>query len=317
MSSALSGAVHGKFLWFNGKIVPWEEGKIHMSAPKYWSIVDALRAYPSAIEPNESYIIRFDDHMKRWYKDLRFYGIPVKYTADDIRQATIEVTKANDFHGDVHYILEATMANSNPPFEAHVAIMPRSNPTHLPPSPTFQARKAIVSSWRRISPDSMPPDVKCWANYGNSALATLEAMKQGADMAIFLDHRGFVSEFTRACLVAVKHGKIVTPPTYASILDGLTRASLLTFAADLGLETEERDITRYQLYGMDEVFAIGSGAEIIPFKEIDGFTIGIGDTGPITKQVGTYYHDIVSGKVEKYRSWLLPVYKQVTPQIKV
>jgi len=305
----LSSITPGKFLWLDGKLMPWDDAKIHVTTPKYWGVFEGIRAYPSAVEPNELYIFRWDAHMKRFKKSVSTYHIPLKYTIDDLEKATIETFRACDFHGDVHFYVEAFMTKTTPPFVSSVAIYPRSYPTHLPPSKDFIGKTAIVSSWRRVGTDALPVDAKCWSNYGNSALASLEALRQGVDYAILLDRRGFVSEFTGANIAIVKRGKIYTPPLYASILDGITRDSLLEFVPDLGLKIEERDFTRVELCSADEVFGFGSGWEIMPIKEIDGITIGTGDVGPVTQRIGQYYHDIVQGKVSKYKHWLLPVYK--------
>jgi branched-chain amino acid aminotransferase len=169
-------------------------------------------------------------------------------------------------------------------------------------------RRYMVSSWRRISSDALPPQSKSWANYANSGLATREASRLGYDGAIFLDNRGFVSEGTGACLMIVRNGKVITPPVTASILESVTRGKFIEFIdEDLGIPVVVRDFTRVELYAADEVFLCGTGYEVTPLTSIDDITIGSEYPGPISKKIADHYSEILEGKIEKRKNWLTSV----------
>jgi branched-chain amino acid aminotransferase len=168
-------------------------------------------------------------------------------------------------------------------------------------------RRFMVSSWRRISSDALPPQAKSWANYANSMLAIREARRCGYNNAVFLDKRGFVSESTLACLMMVRDGKAITTPVAASILESVTRGCFIEFIPDLGFPVEVRDVTRVELYASDEAFLCGTGGECTPITSIDDLKLGKEYPGPITKQIAEYYSEILAGNVEKYKHWLTPV----------
>jgi branched-chain amino acid aminotransferase len=170
-----------------------------------------------------------------------------------------------------------------------------------------EERRFMVSSWRRLSSDALPPQAKSWANYQNSMHAIREAKRCGYDNAVFLDKRGFVSEGTLACLMVVRDGKVITPPVTASILESVTRGCFIEFIPDLGIPVEVKDFTRVELYASDEAFLCGTGGECTPITSIDDIKFGKGYPGPITKQVAEYYTEILAGNVKKYKHWLTPV----------
>jgi branched-chain amino acid aminotransferase len=167
--------------------------------------------------------------------------------------------------------------------------------------------RAKVSSWRRISPESLIPSAKASGQYLNSVLAKIESQKAGYEEAILLDDHGRVCEGTGENIFVVWEGRIITPPAAASILDGITRKSVIQIARDLGVEVIERDIARAELYLADEVFMTGTAAELVPVREIDDHAIGAGKPGPITQAVQTNFEDALVGRSERYRDWLDPV----------
>jgi branched-chain amino acid aminotransferase len=167
--------------------------------------------------------------------------------------------------------------------------------------------RAKVSSWRRISPDSLIPHAKACGQYLNSILAKTESAKAGYEEAILLDQRGFVCEGSGENIFVVRDGQILTPPHAASILDGINRKSIIQIARDLGYTVVERDIARAELYLAEEVFLTGTAAELVPVREIDDHDVGTGKPGEITKAVQTAFHDALYGRTERYREWLDPV----------
>jgi branched-chain amino acid aminotransferase len=164
--------------------------------------------------------------------------------------------------------------------------------------------RAKVSSWRRISSDSLIPHAKASGQYLNSVLAKVESVKAGYEESILLDSRGFVCEGTGENIFIVREGTILTPPQNAGILDGISRKSILQIARDLGYEVVERDLARAELYLADEVFMSGTAAEMVPVREIDDHRIGDGVAGPVTRAVQTVFVDALHGRDERYREWL-------------
>ena len=167
--------------------------------------------------------------------------------------------------------------------------------------------RAKVSSWRRISPDSLIPHAKASGQYLNSILAKIESHKAGYEEAILLDDKGYVCEGSGENIFVVRDGRIVTPGQTASILDGINRKSIIQIARDLGFEVVERDLARAELYLADEVFVSGTAAELTPLREIDDHAIGDGRPGEITRAVQAAFEDALHGRSERYREWLDPV----------
>jgi branched-chain amino acid aminotransferase len=167
--------------------------------------------------------------------------------------------------------------------------------------------RAKVSSWRRISPSSLIPAAKASGQYLNSVLAKIESVKAGYEEAILLDDHDHVCEGSGENIFVVWEGRIITPPPAASILDGITRKSVLQIAADLGIEVIQRDVARAELYLADEVFMTGTAAELVPVREIDDHAVGGGEPGEITRAVQTVFEDALHGRDERYRGWLDPV----------
>jgi branched-chain amino acid aminotransferase len=164
--------------------------------------------------------------------------------------------------------------------------------------------RAKVSSWRRISPDSLIPHAKASGQYLNSVLAKVESHKAGYDEAILLDDLGRVCEGSGENIFVVRDGRIVTPPQTASILDGINRKSLIEIARDLGYEVIERDLARAELYLADEIFMTGTAAELVPVREVDDHPVGSGQPGPMTRELQQTFEDALYGRAERYLDWL-------------
>jgi branched-chain amino acid aminotransferase len=223
-------------------------------------------------------------------------------------EATRKTIRANGFKTNV-YIQPRVWPKAGAPEEVHVVIPVWTFETVLgKDNQQFSKnRRFMISSWRRIASDALPAQAKTWANYGNSALAVREAERMGYDGAIFLDNRGFVSEGTGACIMVVRNGKVITPPVTASILESVTRDTLLKIIPeDLGVPVEVRDLARVELYASDEALLCGTGWEITPMASIDDLALGKEYPGSVTRRIAGYYSDIVAGKVEKHKEWLTP-----------
>jgi branched-chain amino acid aminotransferase len=312
----MSEAFHGaEYCWMNGEIVETERALVSAMEPIYLGIFEGIKAYVEGDVLGEGSlnIFGWKPHIDRLWRSAAVNGLKISYTKEELLEATREAIRANGFRTNVYIqprIWPKAGTGRYLAKEFHVVVPTWKFGTLLGRgNPRFgEDRRYMISSWRRISSDALPPQAKSWANYANSGLATREAVRLGYDGAIFLDSRGFVSEGTGACLMAVRDGKVVTPPVTASILESVTRGRLIEFIAeDLGIPVEVRDLTRVELYASDEVFLCGTGAEVTPITSIDDLKIGEEYPGPITAKVAGHYAEILAGNVEERREWLTPV----------
>ncbi|MCC6031340.1 MAG: branched-chain amino acid transaminase [Pyrobaculum sp.] len=297
------------YVWLDGRIVKWEDAKIHVltHALHYGtSIFEGIRAYWTG---KDLLIFRLDDHVDRMFRSAKILGVKVPYTADEVRRAIIETLRANSFREDVYirpllFVSTPTVTLDVRMLEVSLAVIAFPFGKYLPP----EGIRAAVVSWRRVSNTMLPVMAKIGGIYVNSVLALVEARNKGFDEAILMDANGYIAEGSGENVFIVRKGKIYTPPTYASILEGITRDTVIKLATDEGMYVEERPIAREEIYIADEVFLVGTAAEITPVVEIDGRTIGDGKPGPVTKKLAELYAKVVRGQVEKYLRWVTPVY---------
>ncbi|MCA9832569.1 MAG: branched-chain amino acid transaminase [Thermomicrobiales bacterium] len=304
---------HPEYLWRNGELVKWEDATIHLT-DLAWGAVGAvfegIRAYTTA-DGQGLNVFRLPEHMQRLRDSSRLVRLPLSYSVDDLIGFTIELLRANNVHEDTYIFplvhIGGDHAQRNDPRSLVAAMYMRHNPsvTHLC---TGLAHHARVSSWTRISDNVMPPRIKNISNYRNGQLANYEAKLDGYDSAILLGPQGKVSEAPGACLMMVRHGKLITPDTTSGILDSITRNAVITLATDLGIEVVERTVDRTELYLADEVFLCGTAAEITSITQIDHFAIGSGEMGPVTSQLESLLLSIFRGENADYAHWLTPVY---------
>ena len=314
MSAAFNGA---KYCWMNGKIIETEKALVSAMEPIFLGIFEGIKAYVEGdvLSEGNLNIFQWKPHIDRLWRSATICGLKIKYSKEELLEATKETIKANGFKTNV-YIQPRLWPKAGSgmsryfPEEFHLVIPTWLFNTRLgKKNPRFSdERRFIVSSWRRISSDALPPQAKCWANYANSALATKEAARMGYDSAIFLDKRGFVSEGTGACIMVVRDGKVITPPVTASILESVTRNTFLEFIpADLGIPIEVRDLTRAELYASDEAFLCGTGGEVTPITSVDDIEIGEEYPGPISTKIADYYSEVLAGNIKNRNSWLTPL----------
>jgi branched-chain amino acid aminotransferase len=231
----MSEAFHGaEYCWMNGKVVETENALVSAMEPIYLGIFEGIKAYVEGdvLKEGELNIFGWKPHIDRLWRSAAVNGITMPYTKEEMLDATREAIEANGFKTNVYIqprIWPKAGTGRYLAREFHVVVPTWKFDTLLGrDNPRFcEERRYMVSSWRRISSDALPPQSKSWANYANSGLATREATRLGYDGAIFLDSRGFVSEGTGACLMAIRDGKVVTPPVTASILESVTRGRLI------------------------------------------------------------------------------------------
>ena len=285
------------------------EAKVQMLSPtaQYGlNVFEGLRGYWSE-EHNDLFIFRIDEHLKRLQRSCQILSITSPYNTKEITEAIIKVLHANKFHCDVSIRVtlfvdgEGGWSSSNPVnmFIAPIA-KPRSDIN------LENGRKGMISSFERINDHSMPPRAKVGANYINSRYAYLEAQALSFDFPIMLDRTGKVGESSGSCLMMLKDGVLVTPPNTASIVESITRNTLLEISKKLNYETEIRLVDKAELYSADEIFLCGTTAEIIPIISIDNYIIGDGVSGSFTKKIYNEYLNVVTGSEP---NWLTAVWK--------
>jgi branched-chain amino acid aminotransferase len=293
-------------IWMNGEFVAWEDAKVHVltHALHYGTgVFEGERCYDTERGPA---IFRHDEHLDRLERSAKLYYMDMPFSREQLREATHELIGRNGFRSC--YIRPLIYRGHGPmglnpldnPVEAMIAVWEWG--AYLGEEGKKNGVRARVSSWRRISSESLVPMAKASGQYLNSVLAKIEAQKSGYEEAILLDDKGHVCEGTGENVYIVRDGVIYTPPATASILWGINRMSILEIARDLGYEVVERDIARSEMPLADEMFLSGTAAELVPVREIDD--IEIGTPGPITRELQSALEDALHGRSERYAHWL-------------
>lgn len=302
------------YLWWNGKLVPWEQATVHLTST-FWSGVTAIfEGIMSYWNPDdgELYIWQLEAHLKRLLRSQKLMRQQSPYTVAQLTDAVTELIRALNVDRDT-YIFPYCYPKGGGNFESSthaepepvdIAIVARPNESHLGKG---WVRTACVSSYTRISDNVMPPRVKNIANYRNSNLAMAEAHIDGYDTAFILNTVGKVAEGPGSCLMLLRDGVLVTPTSTDSILESISRYSVMELARrELGLEVVERAVDRTELYIADEIFMVGTAAEILAIGSVDRYTIGDGGMGPVTARIEKAFHDVVRGKNPAYLHWSTP-----------
>jgi branched-chain amino acid aminotransferase len=296
------------FIWMNGKFVAWEDAKVHVLTHGLHygtGVFEGVRCYDGQLGPA---VFRNGEHMQRLLQSAELYYMEVPYSVEQLRAATLELVARNGLRSC--YIRPIVYRGAG-----HMGLNPLDAPvdvaiacwewgTYLGEEGQRGGVHAKVSSWRRISPDSLIPHAKASGQYLNNVLAKVEAVKSGYEEAILLDDHGYVCEGTGENIYILRDGKIVTPAQSNSILDGITRRSIIEIAEDLGYKVVERDIARAEMYLADEMFLSGTAAELVPVREVDDHKIGTGKPGEITRLLQSAFDDTIHGRTERYREWL-------------
>jgi branched-chain amino acid aminotransferase len=305
---------HPEFLWYNGKIVPWDNVTIHATViPSLTSSVfEGIRAYWNPDE-GRLYGFRFREHYERFADSIKLMRMNVPYSVDEFVDGSVETIRRNGHDSDAY--LRPAAYSGRPHQGGHW--MPDPDQVHdvfihTKSWPSILTREDGIhcgfSSWTRIPDHILPPRIKCHANYANSRLASIETTINGYEGALILNMQGKVAEGPGACVMMVRRGKVITPPVTAGILESITRDTLIEISRDvLGLEVEERDIDRTELYVADEAFFCGTGLEVIPIASIDRYPLGDGQIGPLTLKIRSLYHDLVRGIDKRYAHWRIAI----------
>jgi branched-chain amino acid aminotransferase len=299
-----------RFVYLDGELVPYDEARIHVqsAAVKYGaSVFEGLRAYWNPAH-EELYVFRLPEHIDRLFGSMRLMRMAHSLTREELTRSVLDVLRKNQVRTDVHIRQTAYIAaDGDLDATGPVGLAVDARPRKVTERPGIAVG---VSSWTRIADGTMPPRIKCSANYQNGRLAMLEARANGYEGALLLNGRGKLAEAPGACCFIVRNGVPATPPVTADILESVTRATLLElFRTELGQTPVEREIDRTELYLAEEVFLCGSGWEITPVLSIDRLPLGTGqEPGPLTRAMQACYFAVVRGEKPAYRSWLTPVY---------
>jgi branched-chain amino acid aminotransferase len=295
-------------VWMNGKLVDWADAKIHIASHVIHygsSVFEGARCYKT---PKGSACFRLDAHMKRLYNSAKIYRMEYALGIDALHNAVLDTIRANTFEACyirpiIYRGYEALGVNPFPnPVDAAILLWEWS--AYLGGNALEEGVDVRVSSWTRMSPNTLPAGAKSSANYANSQLIKMEAIVEGYSEGIALDSFGFVSEGSGQNVFLVRDNVVYTPPLTASILPGITRDSVMTLARDLGYKVREEMIPREMLYLADELFFAGTAVEITPIRSVDKIQVGGGRRGPITEAIQRAFFDIINGKASDTHGWL-------------
>lgn len=304
--------VENRRIWFKGEIVNVNDAKLNVLAPTSQFGLNVFEGIPCYWndDTKQLYAFRLDAHYDRLLRSAALIEINPKYTKEDFKMALIDVIKANEY--DENLSVRQTLFvdgfgswGSAEPVEMFVAPIPKGRTSA---EYNKKGLNVCVTSFQRISEKNMNPHIKCGANYINSRYGQREALKNGFDTCIFLNDKGTVSEGPGSCFFMVKDKTLITPTLEDSVLESITRDSIIKIANARGLKVLERSIEKEELYEADEAFLCGSAMEITPVLSIDKKPVGDGKAGEITTFVHKTYLDIAKG-IDKTFDWVTPIYE--------
>ncbi len=293
-------------IWYDGELVPWRNATTHVLTHTLhygMGVFEGVRAYNT---PDGTAIFRLDAHTDRLFDSAHIMGMKIPYTKEEINEATRAAVRENNLESAyirpmVFYGSEAMGLRASG-LKVQVIVAAWSWGAYMGDEALQAGIKVRTSSFTRHHVNISMTRAKANGNYINSMLALQEAISGGADEAMLLDPEGYVAEGSGENIFLVKNGVIYTPEV-TSCLNGITRNTILTLAAEHGLEVVEKRITRDEVYIADEAFFTGTAAEVTPIREVDGRQIGAGRRGPITEQLQTAYFDLVTGKTSNHAQW--------------
>ena len=299
-------------VWHNGEFIKWNDARVHvMSHVLHYgsSIFEGIRCYATKNGPA---VFRLPEHMKRFLNSAKIYRMDHKWTLEQLCDGAIELVRRSGMDQCyIRPILFRSLDEEHPAF----GVNPFPNPLacyigawdwgkYLGDEAIEKGVDVCVSTWNRLTPNSMPAMAKSGANYMNSQLIKMEALLNGFAEGIALDDRGYVSEGSGENIFLVSGDVVLTPPLSSSILPGITRDSVIQICQELGITIKERTIQRAALYVADELFFSGTAAEITPIRSVDRITVGNGGRGQITAKIQKHFFEITKGERPAPGDWL-------------
>jgi branched-chain amino acid aminotransferase len=296
-----------KKIWMNGTLVDWDDATIHVLNPTLhygWGVFEGLRAYAT---PRGPAVFRLTDHIARLYRSARVYMLDPGFTPEQIVAAVKETVRVNEVDAcyirPLVYLGYGEMGLNPLPSHVETAIAVWPWGLYLGSEALERGCRAVTSHWSRIGQNTIPPAGKGTGQYVNSSLAKVSALKAGYDEAILLTPNGNVAEGSGENIFVVRGRKLITPPLYDGVLEGLTRDSVMQIARDQGYEMVEGTLVRSDLYLADEAFFCGTAAEIVPIAEVDDRPVGAGRPGPVTRELAEIFTAATVGEVARYKDW--------------
>lgn len=299
----------------NGNVVDWGDARVHVSTHGLLygtGVFEGIRAY-IARDGEQLFVFRLKEHVARIFRSAKIIGLKPKISESEFTDSIVDLLRLNNHKRDT-YIRPVIYFG-----EGGIGIKPAKQSTDYfiftqEMEGYFASDKALnvgISSWTRVSNNSLPPSAKVTGAYVNSMLASMEAKQAGYDEALFLTRNGYVCEGSGENIFMVKGNTLVTPPLSADILEGITRDTVMRLAEELNIPVVERDISRTELYTCDELFLCGTAAQISPVGSVDRRTVGKGSIGSMTEKLRASFDAAVRGDDRRYSSWLTPVYLKV------
>lgn len=302
--------VANRLIWYKGEILNVNDAKINILAPTSQFGLNVFEGIPCYYnEKNKHlYAFRLKDHYKRLIKSAKLIQIDCPYKEEELKKAFVDVIKANEY--DENLSVRQTLFvdgfgswGSSEPVDMFVAPIPKGR---MNKEYNKKGLKACVTSFRRISDTNLSPRIKCGANYINSRSGQREALRNGYDTCVFLNDAGKVSEGPGSCFFMIKDGKLVTPLLTDSVLESITRDTVIKIAEFLGIEVAERSIDRTELYTCDEAFLCGSAMEVTPVLSVDGYEITT-DAGELTAKIHETYLKAARGEIDNFKEWVTEI----------
>ena len=304
--------VANRLIWYRGKIVNVNDAMINVLAPTSQFGLNVFEGIPCYWNDDEKqlYAFRLEAHYDRLLRSARLIQINCPYTKSDMKNALVEVVKANEY--DENLSVRQTLFvdgfgswGSAEPVDMFVAPIPKGRTSA---EYNKKGLNCCITSWRRISDTTLSPRIKCGANYINSRMGQREALRNGYDTCIFLNDAGKASEGPGSCFFMVKNGTVITPKLTDSVLESITRDTIIQLAKMKGYPFVERSIDRTELYTCDEAFLCGSAMEVTPVLSVDRYEINNGEAGKITTDLHKAYLDAARGLIPELKQWVTPIY---------
>jgi len=305
--------VANRFIWYKGEVINVNDAKINILSPTAQFGLNVFEGVPCYWneEKKQLYAFRLNDHYDRLLRSARLIQISCPYSKSELEAALKAAVQANEYD-EILSVRQTLFVDgfgswgSEEPVDMFVAPIPRGRTSA---EYNKKGLHTCVTSWRRISDTTLSPRIKCGANYINSRVGQREALRNGYDTCLFLNDAGKVSEGPGSCFFMVVKGTLVTPLLTDSVLESITRDTVIQLARANGIPVVERTVDRTELYTCDEAFLCGSAMEITPVLSVDRYTVGNGETGEITRSLHKAYLDAATGRDEAFAAWLTPIYE--------